>query len=150
MLSIGGSLVLVEGNWTTTWFHHHTSNPPNHQLDKVQCFDNCSINKSPPHRRPLSKSTRLTFKPPYRQATKSTPSNLHTTIKPPGAPKPSNLRVESLKCVRHVLEATPEQFDLEEMGWLLNYLTSVGSRSRENGEKATGRVNGPGFIFSIS
>ncbi|CAJ1359160.1 unnamed protein product [Effrenium voratum] len=37
-----------------------------------------------------------------------------------------DVRVESLKCVRHVLEATPEQFDLEEMGWLLNYLTSVG------------------------
>lgn len=37
-----------------------------------------------------------------------------------------DVRVESLKCVRNVLEATPEQFDLEEMGWLLNYLTSVG------------------------
>eukprot|EP00439_Symbiodinium_sp_Y106_P026347 s6397_g3.t1 len=48
-----------------------------------------------------------------------------------------DVRVESLICIRHVLEATPDQFDLEEMGWLLNYLTSVGMGIGKQGQFLT-------------
>ena len=36
-----------------------------------------------------------------------------------------------------MLEATPDQFDLEEMGWLLNYLTSVGMGIGRQGQFLT-------------
>ena len=36
-----------------------------------------------------------------------------------------------------MLEATPDQFDLEEMGWLLNYLTSVGMGIGKQGQFLT-------------
>lgn len=37
-----------------------------------------------------------------------------------------NIRVESLRCIRHVLEASPGQFTLEEMGWTLSFLSPTG------------------------
>ena len=37
-----------------------------------------------------------------------------------------DVKIECLKCIEHVLKTSSSQFETEEMGWLLQYLTSTG------------------------